>query len=305
MENIIVMNLCFVVNNAYVNVLIVLLTSIFDNTSEFCNCYVLTKNMGVENRCKLFNFVGFHYATMNIIDVDDSNLEGVPLKRKDFDKTPYYKLLFAEYLPKTINKILYMDVDMIVNKDISLLYNIDISSYVLAAVPDPLVNVRDKEYLKKMNVNIEAGERYFNSGLILFNLDYLRKKYNIDIALRYICIHGATFKFHDQEVLNGLFLKEYLQLEQKFNYLTVYRGILDLVRYISGIQRKTEKEIAIFHYANPTKPWKRNYIGKYEIYFWKYARLSPVYYELKKNEKNSILEQINALLNIIRRRIKL
>jgi len=298
------MNFCFVVNDAYVNHLVVLLTSIFTNNPGKHNMYVLTNGISSKSICLLQEYIVQNNSELHVIEVDDSCLDGVPLKRKDFNKTPYYKLLLPQELPCSIDRILYMDVDMVVKKDLLELYQTDFQGKYLAAVPDPLVNSRDMAYLQKFHVDLEAGDRYFNSGLILFNLTLFREKYRVSNALNYIKENGSTFKFHDQEVLNGLFLKEYIQLKEKYNYLTVFRGIRDMALYCFGMQKKISTKIYILHYANPTKPWKQNYIGKYEKEFWKYAEISPVYNELKANRRNSIIEQGKALAASIRRKMK-
>lgn len=297
------MNFCFVLNDKYVKNLFVLLTSVFSTNPGSHKLYVLTSGIKEDNIIKLKKYVEANKSIINVIKVDDSCLVNVPLKRKDFDKTPYYKLLLPIELPQEINRVLYMDVDIVVRGSLEELYNTNMSDKYFAAVPDPLVNARDPEHLRKIGVNLDKGERYFNSGVILFNLEEMRKNYTIDVALDYIRKNGATFKFHDQEVLNGLYFRNYCQLEEKYNYLTVYRSITDMVSYCAGNQKDIERDIIIFHYANPTKPWNRDYIGKYENLFWKYAELSPSYDLMKCNRRNSIVEQGKALLRTVRRKI--
>lgn len=297
------MNFCHVINDRYVNNLIVLMSSIFENCKGDHCFYILSNGLKNENEKKIQQFAEKNFSKVFLIMVDDSCLKNVPLKRKDFDKTPYYKLLLPLLLPENVNRILYMDVDMIVLKDLTALYMVDFNGAALAAVPDPLVNTRDLNYLKKMQVNLQKGQRYFNSGLILFNIELMRSIYCLEDALNYIEKNGSTFKFHDQEVLNGLFLNNYKQLPEIYNYLTVYRSIPDLLHYLMKIKKDILPNIVVLHYANPTKPWKKNYIGKYEEYFWKYAKVSPIYDNIRINEKNSIVEQVKALYNTLKRKI--
>ena len=297
------MNICFVVNDIYVNNMLVLITSIFSNTVGSHNFYILTNGLTIKNREIINEFVNKNNSVATIIDVDDKCLDGVPLKRKDFNKTPYYKLLIPEVLPKNVDRVLYMDVDMIVKNDLQDLYSVDLEDRLFAAVPDPLVNVRDPEYLKKLNFN-DSADKYFNSGLILFSLKQFRRVYSIEEALIYIEKNGSTFKFHDQEVLNGMYGKQYKQLDEKYNYLTIFRGFKDLFVYlICG--KSYLKNIVVLHYANATKPWKRNYIGKFEKEFWRYAELSPIYNEIHDNRKNSCKEQFIFLLSVIKRKMNI
>ena len=232
--------------------------------------------------------------------MNDDCLGDVPILRNDFNKTPYYKLLIPELIPKNIDRILYLDVDIVVNGSIKELYNLDIKDNFFAAAADFIINKKDIEYKKRLGMG--KNDNYFNSGVILFDMEKFRQEYTLDKALKYIKINGHQFKFHDQEVLNGMYFKQCYMLDNIYNYITMFTSPLDLVKYYTIDLWKDNKNILI-HFAN-LKPWNTNYIGKYENYFWKYAQLSPVYNELKKFEKNSTVDIISTLSVKIIKKIK-
>lgn len=297
------MDFCFVVNNKYITPLIVTLESIIENNSGVHRFFLITSELEQKNIKRVVEFSSSVGCKAEVIKVDDTCLENVPILRGDFNKTPYYKLLLPLYLPNDVEKILYMDVDVIVEKNLEELFSIDLENHFFAAVPDPFINERDKEYVKSLGIDLDKGERYFNSGVILFNMCIFREKYKLEDALKYIEENGSKFKFHDQEVLNGMYFKDYLQLEETYNYLTVFRGKNDLVQWLFKGRKQLEKQ-SILHYANSFKPWGSSYLGKYENIYWKYAQKSPVYCEIEKNEKKAVFQQLRAMLIIISRKVK-
>lgn len=295
------MNFAFVINNNYVNQMIVTATSICINNAGNHNFYIFTSDISASNMAKINDQLGKYKCKSIIITVDDRCLDGVPILRNDFNKTPYYKLLIPIYLPLDVERILYLDADMIVDKSITEMYNLDLDEYYFAAVPDIIRNEKDKEYLKKLGINYEKGERYFNSGLILFNMERFRKYYKIEDALEYIQKNGATFKYHDQEVLNGLFFKNYFQLDEKYNRFTGFHSVVEILVHILKIDRSEFKNTVVFHYAN-LKPWNDDYIGKWENVYWKYAKQSTAYSDLQVNYRNNLNSQLNALVKRLRRK---
>lgn len=294
-------NICFVVNSKYINQLIITLTSIFYNNAEDSfKVFILHSDLKYEDINKLDQIDKKTNDEIILIKVNDDCLGDVPILRNDFNKTPYYKLLIPELIPKNINRILYLDVDIVVNGNIKELYYLDINDKFIAAVPDPIINKNDKEYKRRLGMSEE--DNYFNSGVLLFDLNNFRKEYTLEKALKYIQINGQYFKFHDQEVLNGMYFKQFYTLDETYNYITMYRSPIDFIKhYIIDLRDKNEN--IIIHFAN-LKPWNTNYIGKYEKYFWKYAKMSSVYDELKEYEKNNYRHIIITLFEKIKKKIR-
>lgn len=81
----------------------------------------------------------------------------------------YYRLAAACILPIDINKILYLDSDIIVRRSLHELWDTDVADYALGAVID-YVWGPGKDY-----VELPPGTKYFNSGVMLINMDYWRR----------------------------------------------------------------------------------------------------------------------------------
>lgn len=167
------------------------------------------------------------------------------------------RLFLPEILPH-IEKIIYLDTDIVVQRDIAELWDINIEDYFVAAVRiSKLPFVRIKKYQKK---GIDT-DHYFNSGVIVFNLKKIRLAMNLsDEALK--CLRtNPDFGWPDQDVLNLLLLPHVLFLNKIWNYPAQSADI-------------DNKYDVILHFAGGIKPWK-SYSGEACKYYWKYLLNSP------------------------------
>lgn len=140
-----------------------------------------------------------------------------PFRTHDYDRwSPviFYRLFPYKFFP-TLNKILYLDSDTLVQGDLSDLYNTDISEYVLGAVPD-MAPVNDSsnangQYVKEFAQKHLNNGTYFNSGVLLINLKKLSKNEQL---LKNIQV---DFKYPDQNIINAALVDKIARLELKYN----------------------------------------------------------------------------------------
>ena len=136
-----------------------------------------------------------------------------------------YRLFVPQILPNTVNKIIYLDSDIIVNLGIKELWQIDLGDKILAAVPEILTykTVDMKPGFRLCADDIVKCEDYFNSGVLLIDLRILRGEEDT-------IMNGAKFtaKYHwfggygDQDILNYCFSTRALKLPIKFNRCTFF-----------------------------------------------------------------------------------
>lgn len=152
------------------------LISITNKTKEPINCYIFTMNLTrvkeefVPIEDKQIDFLNKVVKTKNI----ENNVQKVDvteLYEKEFGNcknenaycTPYTLLrLLADLIPNIPDKLLYMDIDMMVNKDLGELYNTDIENYEYAAVKE-----KYGHYFIKWD--------YINAGMLLFNMKKMKE----------------------------------------------------------------------------------------------------------------------------------
>ena len=255
-----------------------------------------------DERFRLKEFVEASGNTIQYLSVDDSGYENFIVSER-FNKVAYFRLMAHEYLPKSIDRILYLDVDIIVDKNIyDDFYMQDFNGkYLIATSHNP-----NPDYLNMLNysiVNLEAAARgeYFNSGVLLMNLVQFRENITIEKYKEAYnaCLDQGLEVFYDQGLLNYMFFDKTLyfsSMDYNFRYSIPidYKNRLD--------PRRVYKK-AIIHYTGmkqPYKPWdlmlEEEDIAKFgdvpfkDNYFyvsrelnvlmkkwWGYAEQTPVY----------------------------
>ena len=146
----------------------VMLTSLFENNKQNDKeVYVFSTSMSDEN-IKGLELLGQRYGTkVQIIIVDSQKLQFLPIHFAYHNIACYLRLFAADLLPG-INKLLYLDCDIIVNSDLKALWDIDITDYAFAATHD--LTYCEPNF--KKNLQLEENDTYINTGVMLINCDY-------------------------------------------------------------------------------------------------------------------------------------
>ena len=184
-------------------------------------------------------------------------------------KATYYRLLFAEILPDDIDKVIYLDSDMIIMGSLLELWNTDISHYALAAVTDMS---ESKHNFERLGYNKELG--YFNAGLLLINLVYWREINAKSLFWDLIKRSPERIKFHDQDVLNICFKNNKKMLPFRWNFQDgfIYKPELmemDESKYHQLLE-DARKNPVVIHYTSMAKPWHVECQNPYKKEFFKY-----------------------------------
>ena len=182
----------------------------------------------------------------------------------------YARLLLSSMLPD-LDKVIYLDCDLVVNGDLKDLWDFDVNGVAVAMAPDHLY--KDATTLERLKMT--NGE-YLNSGVIVMNLEYWRKHNVQNRVLTFIEENGKQLIYFDQDALNVTLQNERRKLPIKYD-CTPYHLLRNLDNFPSEIHeeiRKARIAPTIFHYMGPTKPWSLgSYVPGKEL-FKKYQRLS-------------------------------
>lgn len=261
----------FAVDDNYTPFLAVALQSLVENSSDEYNyaIKILYTNISEENKSKILK-----YENKNIkIEFVDLNYYIQEVKEKLFTrdyytKTTYFRLFIANLYPQ-YTKALYLDSDIVLLGDVAKLYHQELGDNLVAAVPDDIIQNEPifQEYVEKV-VGIADYRKYFNAGILVMNLDELRK-FKFQEKFLYLL---ETIKFavvQDQDYLNRICKGRTKVLDSGWNRMPVPNN-----------KTKVE-ELNIIHYNLNYKPWHYDNI-LYEEYFWKYAKETEFYEEIKK-----------------------
>ncbi len=226
----------------------------------------------------------------------ESFTESLPLSSY-ISKAAYYRF-FISHIFSAYSRVLYLDCDMVLDGDISPLYYTDFEGASIVAVQDYMITFRytfEGKVQKHLDnvLKLKNPKRYFNSGMLLFNLEALQE---IDILQEGMKLLETLpkLRWHDQDLLNCVFHDKTKLVSPKWNYLveTDPFGLnegslfaefesLDESELLNQ-ERKVQQRPVIIHYGGRKKPWHDSQVFMSER-FWFYAEKSPVNEELSNN----------------------
>ena len=250
----------------------IMLTSLFfNNENEHIDVYLLVDNtVLVQDRHKYHELAKQYGQTIHIISVDSSTFEKYPVYNSQWTNSIYYRLLAAELLPSSVDKIIYLDADIIVTRSIREMWEIDIEKFAIGVVHDiwaPNQQVYDR-------LNLENDKCYFNSGSMILNLKYWREQKLSQKYMTYIKDNFEKLWFNDQDTLNGVLCNKKLMLPVTYNFQVLFlkKSLFD---EMTDKQKKDifeTKAPLIMHYSASTKPWMIMYYKMPYLDLWRRYR---------------------------------
>jgi lipopolysaccharide biosynthesis glycosyltransferase len=254
------MHLAFCIDNAYVSPLGALMVSILKaETRDDISFHILSLEITEENKKKLLSLCPWNGTgperRILFYDADRSLLDGVPIEKDDYvSKAAYLRLFLPDYIPPDIKKILYLDSDMIALKSLAPLWNTDISTYHAAVVIDASCN--DIRHFNRLD--IPESFPYFNSGMLLINLEKWREEKILEKALFFIKHNTEKIKQHDQDTLNVVLNGKVRYVSAAYNFIEAFYSSPDslLIKksFFADI-RDSRKSPVLLHFAGGEKPW--------------------------------------------------
>lgn len=258
------MNLLFTIDINYVKYLVSAVRSIEDNNDDTLDIYIISKDVTIEAIPesafkRKHNFYFFQMSPSILIDAPVS---------KRYPEAIYYRIFASKILPDTIDRILYLDPDIIVKGNLSKLYNMEFGDNFFIATS----NV--KKFLTRFNqIKNHASKDtvYINTGVMMMNLKLLREKQSIEEVYDYIDKQKAFFCLPDQDIISTLYGDKVL-LVDKMIYNLSDRSISQHNAFnLNKIDEQWVKDNAvIIHYYGTNKPWNDNYKGILKCYYDKY-----------------------------------
>ncbi len=317
----------------YVKYLSVLMASVYENhLNQQCDFYVLHNELNQYEFDYLTNFAESYKQKIYFIKIDNSLFNSFTFNNR-FPQSCLYILLAHKYLPDSLHRILYLDIDTIVNGNLNEYYNLDFEDNYLIATKEifnakyePFHAFQNFDIVSEIDKTKAATGKYFNSGVLLFNLDKFREN-NINIEFYLDKIKDYSDVFFDQGILNICFAKQTKLLTCcKYNYRLTYSAKDYFQRKNYMLYNETrydfyQVEAKIIHYCGfimDFKPWylyfteneiknlKKNFFdlipesAQILDIWWNYAKKVPDYENLWNEQlrnKAAYMMINNILLN--------
>ena len=209
-------------------------------------------------------FYPIHHELLGVLPAGES---GQPVH---ISGAAYYRLFLASILPDTIDRVLYLDCDLIAMHSLAPLWNWNIDGCPVAAVPDMDEAVLDKY----RRLRYPTAHGYFNSGVLLINLKYWREHNCQGMFEHYVSEHLDRIVYHDQDVLNAIFHDSKCVLPIRFNVqeAALYTRVNISWEYDEQLAEAL-KDPLIVHYTTWQKPWIEGCSHPWKDLWYKYLRI--------------------------------
>jgi lipopolysaccharide biosynthesis glycosyltransferase len=209
---------------------------------------------------------------IRLVPFDARLLDGCP-NVGHLSKAAYARLLLPELLPE-LDRVLYLDADLLIYGDVRELWQTDTGDKVLAAVPDPgFDSIGDTSTLGYATGDLhDSSDRCFNSGVMLMELDRCRNIRLTRRCLEFVRKHAAHLHLADQDALNAVCSGRYHALDGSWNYLARVGDLWRRCNLSEDQPRdkagpRSHRRPNILHLASALKPWNAGPRHPYLIEF--------------------------------------
>lgn len=258
-----IVNLLVTLDSNYIYALTVMLRSLkATNPDTKFDIYVAHSSLKEEDFKKIEENINENMVIHPIFISEEYFANAPTLSR--ISKETYYRLLLGDFLPKSVDRILYLDPDIVILKPLDELYNLDFQGHVCAATRHTY------SFMERVNLfrlRMKQSTHYVNAGVIMVDVDAWRKTITTEQIVQFISDNIKRLKLSDQDALNIIFEHKILFIDEcKFN--------LDEKTYFCWHFLKkidmdwVDKNTVIVHYNGSQKPWQvEEYKGKLGGYF--------------------------------------
>lgn len=235
------MAVVYAVDNNYVLAMAVSMVSLLENSNRDINYvfYVLTDSVLTEESQGLLGMIREHYENckVQVIDMPESIFADVEIKGGYITKSTMYRLLIAGML--TDEQIcVYLDADTLICGDLAGIADVaDEKDFVICGVRDTEVQ-KNAAYIK--GIGIPKTDTYVNAGVLVMNLDQIRKNNLTEVFLKNI---GNNYYFNDQDILNKCCFGRIGILDAEYNFFSV------------NWQKDSAAKLVHFAGVPDVKPW--------------------------------------------------
>lgn len=267
-----VLPIVFSVDDNYVLPLSVAIKSLKEKSKKNCIIYVFFENLTEENKGKIFAFSD-EKTEIRLICLKEYIKNRSLYTKEYFTIAMYFRFFIPEILSE-YEKVLYLDCDILVKKDFSFLYDLDIQGKLIAGVHDE--GVEEKSYI--------------NSGVLLFDVKKCNEFYFTEKCLKYVEEH-TKLNCPDQDAINAVCFDNIYYLNLGYNFqgatfcIKASKKIsVNALKTVCKMAKINKKDVVFIHYLWGDKPWnsktfrlKNGVISlvPLEKLWWKEARRLP------------------------------
>ncbi|MGI5962173.1 MAG: glycosyltransferase family 8 protein [Lawsonibacter sp.] len=186
----------------------------------------------------------------------------------------YDRIFAAHYLPETLDRVLYLDPDLIINGSLEELWSLDLGDNWYAAASHV---AKGLERLNAIRLQADASGPYINSGVLLMNLAALRQNQQLSPVFHYVQEHRHSLFLPDQDIISALYGDHILRLNPYRYNMTERLFAAAVLNPLWHMDFNWVRENSrIIHFCGRNKPWKDNYLGKLDSFYHTYDQMLPL-----------------------------
>lgn len=260
--------------DGYVSQMAVSMVSLFEsNRQNNIQIYIICLNLNVDDRVALDEIAQRYQRSIKYLSFEPGKLKNL----KAFfhlSQATFYRL-FIDSILTNVSKVIYLDCDIIVEADISEMWNLDITECGNAGV---IFNGNDTE--KRLGV---PGGKDMNAGILLMNLEYWRKNNISEKCVQWL--ERTESAYMDNDAMNVILNGAQKGIDEKWN--------LNPIHFIE-YSEESKYPSRILHFAGAIKPWHKAYDFSFQKKYEQYLSLTPWIEGYKPKEPWNISQAISV-----------
>ncbi len=267
-----IVNILVTVDSNYILPLKVMLKSLFlNNAEDEFTIYLIYSRIKEDELADLNTYIKQHGRQLKAIKIADDYFEDAPTLMH-YTKEMYYRLLAFKFLPEELDKILYLDPDILVINKIDGLYHLDLEDYLFAAAYHNKISVRE---INRFRLSPYEIDKYYNSGVLLMNLKLQRNLMNENEIFDFVRKHKSKLIMPDQDILNALYSKKIKSIDEiLYNYDARFYNYYKILSSGEYDMDYVIYHTVILHFCGKKKPWQKKYSGKFHSLYKHYEKLA-------------------------------
>ncbi len=260
-------HIAFNIDHNYVQYCAVTLLSAVKNRGEAPLAFhVIANDLTDDDRSKLLSLVGADaQCSLHFYTPGSDMFSGFQILKfkKRISLATYYRCFLSEILPDEVDRVIYLDCDILVLQPLDEFFNTPLQGHPIAAIED----IASDDAPRYSVLAYPEEDSYFNAGVFLADLAWWRREKVPARCLDYYRTYPERIVYNDQDLLNSVFHGDKLLVPLKWNVQDGFYRPLEKLQKKSDEMKQTLLHPAILHFTNK-KPWNYdNFHPLRQLYF--------------------------------------
>jgi lipopolysaccharide biosynthesis glycosyltransferase len=256
---------------------------LYHNCRHHIVVHAIITGVSAADQAQIKAFAEESGAIIHFYEIDEHYVRQFVLT-SHWSSAVYYRLFFPLIIPESVNRLLYLDTDIVVINDLEDLFTQDLDNHPIAAVYDNWVKTAPQ-------LGITEEGNYFNSGMMLINIPMWRKEKITEKVFDYLATYPERINYVDQCALNAVLINQWKKLDFRYNVLHSW-----IPESMTQKERKRFlKNKFIIHYTLD-RPWKMLCQNQLRFLYFKYLKKSP--YKMRRKYDDFSLNKVPSYLRI-------